>query len=218
MHARLVPVVAAVGLAGLLAGCGSPPFTFSSGPTASGNVGATSSVTSSAGPGGGGLQTPGTQEVNPAGDIPDNQVYVAYTVPSGRFSVKVPEGWARSESSGAVTFSDHFNAVRLETTPASAAPTVASARGAEVPTIQTQCAHVTIESVTTVQRTAGQAILITYQAYSPRNAVTGRSVRLAVERYEFWRAGTEAILTLSGAVGADNVDPWRTVTNAFQWQ
>ena len=40
----------------------------------------------------------------------------------------------------------------------------------------------------------------------------------AVERYEFWKAGTEVVLTLSGPQGADNVDPWRIVTDSFGWQ
>jgi hypothetical protein len=221
MRAGIVTaVVTAIVLAGLLAGCGAPASRSASGPAPASSAGTSSPPPGSAAAAtaGGGSVTPGPPEVNPAGDIPDNQVYVAYTLPSGRFSVRVPEGWARSESGGAVTFSDHLNAVRLETVPASAAPTVASARSAEAPAIQAQGAHVTIGTVTTVRRTAGQAVLITYQADSPPNAVTGRSVRLAVERYEFWRAATEAVLTLSGPVGADNVDPWRTVTDAFRWQ
>ena len=40
----------------------------------------------------------------------------------------------------------------------------------------------------------------------------------AVERYEFWRGGTEAVVTLSGAAGSDNVDPWRLVTDSFTWR
>jgi len=39
-----------------------------------------------------------------------------------------------------------------------------------------------------------------------------------VERYAFWRAGTTVILTLSGPQGADNVDPWRMVTDSFGWR
>jgi len=48
--------------------------------------------------------------------------------------------------------------------------------------------------------------------------VTGKVVRDDVERYEFWRGGTEAVLTLSGAAGSDNVDPWRLVTDSFTWR
>src|SRR5437879_4117008 len=79
---------------------------------------------------------PNGPEVNPAGDIPDNQVFVVYTPPSGGFSVKVPEGWARTEAGGAVTFTDKLNRVRMETVAAASAPTVQSAQQQEVPAIQ----------------------------------------------------------------------------------
>jgi hypothetical protein len=156
-------------------------------------------------------------EINPAGDIPDTQVFVAYTIPSGAFSVRVPEGWARSENGGAVTFTDHYNSIRLETVAASTAPTVDSARQTELPAIRRQTDGFGAEAVSTVSRSAGTAVLITYQATSTPNPVTGKVARLAVERYDLWRGGTEAILTLSAPVGSDNVDPWRTVTNGFRW-
>ena len=43
-------------------------------------------------------------------------------------------------------------------------------------------------------------------------------MREAVERYAFWHDGQEAVLTLSGPKGADNVDPWRIVTDSLRWQ
>jgi hypothetical protein len=52
---------------------------------------------------------------------------------------------------------------------------------------------------------------------SPRDATTGKSVVLAVERYEFWKAGQLVTLTLASAKGSDNVDPWRIVTDSFGW-
>jgi hypothetical protein len=211
-----LPALAALGAALVAAGCGSSP---APAPTAR------PPVASTPGSGGGTAITPtaetpaasAAQEVNPAGDIPDNQVFVAYTLPSGAFGVRVPEGWARSESGGAVTFTDRYNAIRLETESA-AAPTVDSARQTEVPAIRRQNPDMTAVSVSSVTRPAGAAVLITYQATSAQNPVTGRTARIAVERYEFWRAGTEAIVTLSAPVGSDNVDPWRTVTDGFRWQ
>jgi hypothetical protein len=71
--------------------------------------------------------------------------------------------------------------------------------------------------VTSVQRPAGSAVLLTYQADSAPNEVTGKVVTDAVERYEFFSGGSEVVLTLSGPVGSDNVDPWRTVTDSFRW-
>ncbi|HEV7464821.1 MAG TPA: hypothetical protein VGP96_00880 [Candidatus Dormibacteraeota bacterium] len=212
----LAPIAAASGL--LAAGCGSSP----SSPPASTAAGTPAAVTTATVGTGPSATAPAAQgspavEVNPAGDIPDNQVYVAYSLPSGAFGVRVPEGWARAGSGSAVTFTDHYNSIRLETVAAPAAPTVDSARQTELPAIRQQAAGVTSEAVSTVTRTAGAAVLITYQATSAPNPVTGRVARLAVERYEFWRNGSEAILTLSAPVGSDNVDPWKTVTNGFRW-
>src|SRR2546421_8175048 len=115
---------------GACTGGGSKPA--ASGPSPAAGSTPTSEASTSAPPG----VDPNAPEVNAAGDIPDNQVFVAYTPPSGGFSVKVPEGWARTEAGGAVTFTDKLNRVRMETVAAAAAPTVQSARQQEVPAIQ----------------------------------------------------------------------------------
>ena len=39
----------------------------------------------------------------------------------------------------------------------------------------------------------------------------------AVERYVFFNNGTQVTLTLSGAKGADNVDPWKIVSDSVKW-
>ena len=33
----------------------------------------------------------------------------------------------------------------------------------------------------------------------------------------FFHSGRAVVLTLSGPKGADNVDPWRLVTDSLQW-
>ncbi|MDQ6910880.1 MAG: hypothetical protein M3Z84_08900 [Actinomycetota bacterium] len=185
--------------------------------TASAGSSTTSSAaapTSTSAPG----ASPNAPEVNPSGDIPDNQVFVAFSPPSGGFSVKVPEGWARVEAGGAVTFTDKLNSIQMETTSASAAPTVQSAQQNELPAIKASATNFQAGKVSSVNRKAGAAVLITYSDDSPPDPVTGKVVHDAVERYEFWKAGTEVILTLSGPQGADNVDPWRIVTDSFGWQ
>ena len=72
-------------------------------------------------------------------------------------------------------------------------------------------------NVSTVHRRAGTAVRITYLAASPADPVTGKTVTDAVERYVFFHNGKAIVLTLSGAKGADNVDPWRTVTDSVRW-
>lgn len=161
--------------------------------------------------GGGGADAGG------AGDIPDSQVFVVYAPPAGGFTVRVPEGWARTEAAGAVTFTDRFNSVRLETAPAPTAPTVQSAERDEVPALASAATNLSGTKVSTVTRIGGPAVLVTYQADGAPDAVTAKVPRLAVERYEFWKDGRQVVLTLSGAMGADNVDPWRTVSDSFRW-
>jgi hypothetical protein len=160
---------------------------------------------------------PNAPEPNAAGDIPDNTVYVPFTFAAGPFTVTVPEGWARTDASGSTTFTDNFNSAQLLVTSAAPAPTTQSARDGEVPLIESSSTNFQLDNVTTVTRKGGTAVLITYKADSAPNAVTGKVRQLAVERYEFWQNGREAIVVLSGPVGADNVDPWRTITDAFSW-
>jgi hypothetical protein len=155
-------------------------------------------------------------ESPPPGDIPDSTVYITYHAVSGTYTVKVPQGWAQTATAGAASFTDKLNTITV-TTVRGTAPTVASARAAEVPRIQAAVRHFTLAGVSAVTRSAGSAVLIRYSAQSQPDPVTGKVYTNAVERYEFYRNGTEAVLTLSGPAGADNVDPWRTVTNSFRW-
>jgi hypothetical protein len=156
-------------------------------------------------------------ENNPAGDIPDNQTYVAFTPPTGLFTVSVPEGWARSTDGAATTFTDKLNTLRIETRALAEAPNTESVSADELPAIASSTPGYRPGTITAVERKAGPAMLITYQGGAPPNPVTGKTGTDAIERYEFWRNGHEVILTLSGPVGADNVDPWRTITDSLQW-
>jgi hypothetical protein len=155
--------------------------------------------------------------VNAAGDIPDNQAFVKYGSQAGLYSLSVPEGWARTNAVGTTTFSEHFNSIHIATTKSAAAPTIVTARAAEVATLRRSVDGFALGDVTSVTRTAGPAILVTYRANSAPDPVTGKRVSLDVERYEFWRNGTQVTLTLSAPHGADNVDPWKKVTGSFAW-
>ena len=155
-------------------------------------------------------------ETPPPGDIPDSTAYVPYQAPGGQYVVKVPEGWARTVTAGAISFTDKLNTISV-TVVSAKAPTPASARTIEVAKIQGAVRHFTLAGIGTVQRPAGSAVLIRYSADSQPDLVTGKVYPDAVERYEFYRNGLEAIVTLSGPKGADNVDPWRTVTSSFRW-
>jgi hypothetical protein len=208
-HVTAVTVSAALVLAAGLAGCGSAKPSSAPSPAPSGQATGSTAAT------GGGAPAP--QETNPPGDIPDTTAFVAYRPPSGQFEIKVPEGWARTTSGNTASFTDKLNTVRVETFAAASAPTVDSARTTDVPAIQAGVMRFALTKVEVVKRKAGDAVLITYKADSPVDPVTNKVVPDAVERYEFWKSGTEVVVTLSGPVNADNVDPWRTVTDSFRW-
>jgi hypothetical protein len=195
----ILGAAAVVATAAVLAGCGT------SGTAPSGSSADSSAVTTAA------------PENNPAGDIPDNQVFVPFAPPGGLFTVSVPEGWARTTEGAATVFTDKSNAVRIGTYARAAAPNTESVSVDELPAIASSTAGYRPGSVDVVERKAGQVILITYQGTSPPNPVTGKAATEAIERYEFWRGGHEVVLTLSGALDADNVDPWRTITDSLQW-
>jgi hypothetical protein len=160
---------------------------------------------------------PNAPEALTAGDIPDNQAYVAFKPPGANFSVKVPEGWAQTANSAAVTFTDKLNSVRMESQSAGAPLTAAKARSALLPQLSKTVKGFAAGKVSVVQRKAGTAVRTTYQATSAADPVTGKTRTMAVERYDFFHKGKDVVLTLSGAKGADNVDPWRIVTDSLRF-
>ena len=164
-----------------------------------------------------GRPNPSAPEKSPPGDIPDNQAFVRFSVPGRGFSVKVPEGWSQRRSGGAVVFTDKLNTIRLESRPASGPLTVAAARRGELPKLKRSVRGFRAGTVGEVSRSAGRALRVTYLARATVNPVTGKSGTDAVERYFFFHRGRDAVVTLSGPKGADNVDPWRLVTNSLRW-
>jgi hypothetical protein len=160
---------------------------------------------------------PNSAEASPPGDIPDNQAFVPYRPPGGGYTVKVPEGWARSASGPVVAFTDKLNRIQMETTPAHGRMTVSQARRSELPRLASTVKGFRAGTVTAVSRRAGTATRITYLAESRPDPVTGKVRRDAVERYVFFHGGRDVVLTLSGPKGADNVDPWKLVTDSVRW-
>lgn len=145
-------------------------------------------------------------------------MFVAWSPKGGEYTVKVPEGWSRSAQGPATVFTDKFNSIRAERRASATAPTVASVRSADLPAIRAKSKGFALVELATVWRTGGRAVLAEYTTDSAPNQVTGKAVLLDVQRYAFYRSGRgEVVLTLSGVSGADNVDPWQTVTDSFRW-
>jgi hypothetical protein len=162
--------------------------------------------------------SPAATESNPPGDIPDNQAFVSFRPPAGGFSVKVPEGWARSTAGSATSFTDKLNRIQAQSTTSSTPLTVQTVGSQLVPKLQQQVPRFAMGKVTEVSRAAGRAVLVTYQGDSSPDPVTGKVVRDAFELYLFHQGSRELALTLSGPVNADNVDPWKIVSDSVRWQ
>jgi hypothetical protein len=215
---RFVPAL--IGFSLTLAACGASSNA-ATGPTAT-SGGASPSPTGSTSAGGSPAQSPlppeqpVPSESSPPGDIPDNTAFVLYRAPGG-FVIRVPEGWARTRSGPDVSFTDKLNTVSAAWAAAPKAPTVGSATKTEVAQLRTTERALRLGDVKMVTLPGGKAVLITFQENSAPNPITGKQYRLDVERFEFFRGGTEAALTLSSPVGADNVDPWRIVSESFAW-
>jgi hypothetical protein len=160
---------------------------------------------------------PNAPEVVEPGDIPDNQVFVTYAWPRGGFSVDVPEGWARTEADGTVTFTDNYNSITIASTAATTPPTVEAVKAGGLNDVSSDPTF-TLVDVQPVSRPAGTGVLATYEIGSGPNPVTGKEALLSGERYVFAHSGTEVTLTLAGAKGADNVDPWKRVTDSLTWR
>jgi len=162
-------------------------------------------------------ERPVAREKNPPGDIPDSQVFVAYGSALG-FSLKVPEGWARTDRSDGAKFADKYNAIDVAVSSASAAPTTASVTKREAAELVSTGRAVTIRAVKGVKLRSGPAILIEYASNSEPNPVTNKQLRLENHRYLVYRGGKLAAINLSAPLGADNVDQWQLISNSFQWR
>jgi hypothetical protein len=163
-------------------------------------------------------EQPVAQEKNPPGDIPDSQVFVVYRSALG-FSLKVPEGWARTDRSDGASFADKYNMIDVAVNPdTTGAPTTASVKNHEAVDLVKAGRAVKIEAIQSVKLRSGPAILIAYSSNSEPNPVTNKQLRLENNRYLIYRGGKLASINLSAPLGADNVDQWKLVANSFQWR
>lgn len=147
-------------------------------------------------------------ENNPPGDIPDSQVFIAYSAPAGA-AMKVPEGWSRKDVPEGARFFDKYNIVELTVHGAAVAPTVAEARNGEVAQLVKDGHAVQVASIKPAKLPGGTGVVVEYSANSEPNAVTGKQIRLEAVRYFIFKNGKLATLDMEAPAGADNVDQWR---------
>lgn len=155
-------------------------------------------------------------EKNPPGDIPDTQVFVQYDGVGGA-SMKVPEGWARTDEASGAVFADKYNRIELTTTTATAVPTAASVGAHEAKDLVAAKGAVKVTSIKEVKLDGGKAVRVDYSANSAPNSVTNKQIRLEEVRFYLGGSGGKvAILDMSAPYGADNVDQWNLMANSLR--
>jgi hypothetical protein len=155
-------------------------------------------------------------ESNPPGDIPDNLAFVRYTNNAGHYTFTHPEGWARTVTGVHVVFTDKLNGVAADSTTASAAPTVASAKAQDVPRLRQSVPAFHLRDVTKVSLPGGTGVRIVFRRNSDPDPVTGKVFRDEVEEYLVYTSGRLVRMDLYGPVGADNVDAYRTMSRSLR--
>jgi hypothetical protein len=132
-----------------------------------------------------GAAVPSEAESAATGDIPDNQAFLVYTDKAAGYSIRYPEGWARTGSGADVTFREKANVI-----------------------------HVVVHSGS-AKNPNGEKVTSTRK--SAPDPVTGKSLPLNVDTYEYEKGGKVAVLELSTPEGVDNVDAYRLIRESFRW-
>jgi len=161
-------------------------------------------------------EVPVAPEHNPPGDIPDTQVFVTYRSPLG-FSIRVPEGWARTDERSSVRFADKYNTIEVSISSEQEPPSAATVEAAQVPALVGMERSVKVAKVTDVKLKGGRAVLVVYRSNSDPNPVTTKQIRLEHDRYFLFKDGKLATIDLSAPSGADNVDDWSLMAQSFRW-
>jgi hypothetical protein len=208
-----------------LAACGGSPAgspaaggtTSAAGPSEAGTAGPRQSTVDESGAGSSSAVPPGSPaavESNPPGDIPDTVAYVPWTSPDHRVTVTHPEGWAERSVPGGARFTDKLNSVTITVRPG-ALPSPAQAR-ADAAKLADPGRAFELRSVASARLPAGAAVVVTWRENSARDPVTGKVYRDEVVTYLLGRRGRLVRLDLSGPVGSDNVDPYRTMSQSLR--
>ncbi len=155
-------------------------------------------------------------EKNPPGDIPDDQVFITYRGPHG-FTMKVPEGWARTDGPSSVVFADKYGRIEMAVAEASAVPTRTTVISGEAAELARTGHAVKISVISDAKLPAGQAVKIAFTSNSEPNPVTNKRIRLENERFLIPGGGKVATVTFSAPAGADNADQWKLMSESFRW-
>ena len=156
-------------------------------------------------------------EINPPGDIPDNQQFVTFEATQGA-ALKVPEGWARTDTKEGAIFADKYGRIELTVRLSTSPLTIDVVRARQVADLESNGRAVKVLKIEQVKLPAGSAVKVVYTSNSDPNPVTNKQIRLESERFYLSRNGKLAELTFSAPAGADNVDQWTLMSKSFRWK
>ncbi|HNY20880.1 MAG TPA: hypothetical protein PKO22_01895 [Treponemataceae bacterium] len=159
-----------------------------------------------------------SSEVIPSGDIPDNQVFVAYAPATGSYELQVPEGWSRTEENGGVFFTDKFNGIRIDILHSTDALSIDSVRKNQVPGLEKSIEGFSETGIKESTLKGGKGVIVSYNSISKPDAVTAKQIKLENQSCFFARNDVLAIVTVWAPLGADNVDQWDLILNSFRWR
>jgi hypothetical protein len=172
-------------------------------------------LASCGGNGGSGGPSAGADQAS-AGDIPDNQVFLMFDNTKAGYTIKYPEGWAKLGDGDDVTFRDKDNVVRIDIVPGGKVSTAGVV--AEVERLKQQQPALTFQTPMEVTLNDSRTVKLVYTATGAANAVTGKRVKLVVDRYVVSGAGKHAVIDLATPEGVDNVDAYRLMSESFRWR
>lgn len=159
-------------------------------------------------------------EVSPAGDVPDNAVFVVYKNDTGGYQLQYVEGWSvtpQKDGGVAITDIDSAEVVDIRALPTGDLMHYVTTTDEAQVKAQTQAyQRIDLKSLTVNQQTV---LALTYTGISAPGAVTNKTRPITSQRY--YIAGPHnrlAILTLTTPDGVDNVDAFHQMLESFTWQ
>ena len=217
MNALRLHVLALASVVVVAGACGSG----SSGGASS--TGVTAAAASSGSTGAGALVAEAQQTA--AGDISDNQVFLRYRNRTVPYSMKYPEGWAVAVQGATTTIRDKNNLIRIVATTGSR-PTVATVTSelarlqARTPSLRPGAPSASPKCAIRGQTRAVPAatVRVDYSTLSAADPVTGKRVKLLVNRYYLFHAGRVVMVDEGTPQGVDNVDAYCLMISSFRWR
>jgi hypothetical protein len=137
----------------------------------------------------------------------------------GGYSMRYPEGWTiQGSGSDAVSITDNNNLVRVVIGHGAAPSPVSVAAALKTARTSTPTLTFTPPRRFALPASSG-AVKAVYTTESAPNPVTGKRVKLTVDRYVLQGPGGRvATVDLGTPVGVDNVDAYRMMIQSFTWR